>query len=237
MMVYAAVVAAGVGLLSQPAAAEQFQITIENVGVHPLSPAFFATHDATFDIFDEGAVASAEIEAIAEGGDTGPMAALAAGAPGVMDYAVAGADPIFPGEMETIMLEADEGHPYLSFASMLGVTNDGFMGFAYGDDAPMLFRLGGPQSYDFTLSYLESWDAGTEINTEAAEDIGALGGAGSPEEGGVITGPHPGILGIGDIDPALDFWGHDIAHITIVPEPASLALLGLGSLLLAMRRR
>jgi hypothetical protein len=223
------------GLVVGSASGDTFTFTVENVGVQPLSPVFVATHDATFDIFDEGAPASLQIEAIAEGGDTAPMVALAAGAAGVFDYAV-GSGVLMPGQTGTVTVMADASHPYLSFAAMLGVTNDGFIGVAYGDSALDLFRLGPPMSYDFTVSYLDAWDAGTEINTESADDAPALGGMGSPAEGGVITRPHPGILGIADIPLSFDFYGQDIAHITVVPEPGTLVLLALGLPWLFRRR-
>jgi len=216
------------------AGAEEFTVTIHNVGVQPLTPVFVATHDDTFDIFDEGAAATPELVAIAEGGDTGPMAALAAGAPGVLDFAVGGF--ILPGESTFVTVMADADHPYVSFASMLPVTNDGFIGLAYGDDALDLYRNGSPTLYSITLSYLEVWDAGSEVNTESALDVPGLGGDGSPDEFGVITKPHVGILGIGDVGPEFDFWGLDIARVTVVPEPAALSLLVLGGLAL-MRRR
>ncbi len=226
-------------LCSSFALGDTFTLTIENVGPQPLTPVFVATHDATFDIFDAGAAASPELIAIAEGGVTGPMELLASGAAGVLDFGVIGLAPILPGEFGTIELIADVDHPYLSFASMLPVTNDAFIGLAAGDDALDLFRGGTPMTYDFTLSYLDVWDAGSEINTELAEDVPALGGSGSPDEGGVITKPHPGILGIGDIGPEFDFFGLDIAHVMVVPEPGGLALLGvmLAVALPALRRR
>lgn len=227
--------ALALGLCVGTASGETFTFMIENIGVQPLSPVFVATHDATFDIFDEGAPASPEIEAIAEGGNTAPMVALATGAPGVLDFSV-GAGVIQPGESATVMVTADASHPYLSFAAMLGVTNDGFIGVAYGDSALDLFRLGPPMPYDFTVSYLDAWDAGTEVNTESAADAPALGGMGSPAEGGVITRPHPGILGIADIPLQYDFYGQDIAHITVTPEPTTLVLLTLTLPLLWKRR-
>ncbi|MBU0616597.1 MAG: spondin domain-containing protein [Planctomycetes bacterium] len=119
-----------------------FTLTIENVGVQPLTPVFVATHDATFDIFDAGVAASAELVAIAEGGDTGPLELLASGAAGVLDYGVVGLAPILPGEVGTIEIMADADHPYLSFASMLPVTNDAFIGLAAGDAALDRARTG-----------------------------------------------------------------------------------------------
>jgi hypothetical protein len=222
------------GLFSTAATGEEITLTIENIGVQPITPVFAATHDATFDIFDDGATASAELVAIAEEGMTGPMETLAAGAAGVLDFGVGAF--ISPGETTTVTLTADLDHPYLSFAAMLPVTNDAFIGLAYGDDALDLFRGGALQLYDFTLSYLQVWDAGSEVNTELAVDVPALGGTGSPDEGGVIFKPHPGILGVGDIGPEFDFFGQNIARITVVPEPGMLTLLAVAALMLIRRR-
>ena len=208
--------------------AEMFEFTITNVGVQPITPAFVATHDATVDIFDGGAAASAALEAIAEAGDTALMEALAGGSAGVFDFDVG--DFIMPGESTTVMVTADPAHPYLSFAAMLPVTNDAFIGLAYGDGALDLFRLDTPSFYDFTLSFMNVWDAGTEVNTELADDVPALGGSGSPDEGGVVTRPHPGILGVGDVGPEFDFFGLDVAHVTVIPEPAALIVLAIAGL-------
>ena len=217
--------------------ADEVTFTIENLGVQPLTPVFAATSDGSFDMFDAGSAASAELEAIAEGGVTGPMTALAGASSGVLDFGVGAF--IAPGDSTSVTLTTDPSHPYLSFAAMLPITNDAFIGLAFGDGALDLFRDGALTSYDFTLSYLEVWDAGTEINTELAGDVPALGGSGSPVEGGVITRPHPGILGVGDIGPGFDFFGLDIAHITVVPEPATIALclLGVATLITTRRRR
>jgi len=103
-----------------------------------------------------------------------------------------------------------------------------------GDNVLDLFRDGAATPYDFTLSYLDVWDAGSEINTELAADVPGLGGSGSPDEFGVITIPHLGILGIGDIGDEFDFFGLDIARITVIPEPATLLLMALGAF--ALRR-
>jgi hypothetical protein len=173
--------------------------------------------------------------AIAEEGDTGPMESLAMGAAGVLGYGVGAF--ILPGESTMVTVAADASHPYLSFAAMLPFTNDAFIGQAYMDDALDLFRFGSPTLYDYTLSYLNVWDAGSEVNTELMADVPGLGGSGSPDEGGVITRPHPGILGIGDIGPELDFFGLDVAHITVVPEPGTAIFLAAGLPVALLRRR
>jgi hypothetical protein len=219
-----------VALLTSTAQAEQFQITIQNISPNVLSPAFFGSHDATFNLFDEGAMASSAVEAVAEGGDTSLMVADAMAAPGVLDYGVTGG-PLFTGESSTTTVMANMAHPWLSFASMMGVSNDGFIGGALGDGAIDLFPGGMPFSGVIVLTHLDVWDAGTEVNDESAMSVGALGGMGGIDENGVITKPHPGILGIGDIPLSFNWVPGDVAQITITPEPASLALLAVGLLL------
>jgi hypothetical protein len=240
-MVYVAVMAGGIGLASQPAAAEQFEITIENLSPNVLTPAPFIAHDAGFDLFDSGSMVSAEVELLAEDGIPDGVVDLATGGLGdtVADFGVAGSMPIHPGESASVMIETDMAHPYLSFASMLAFSNDGFIGWAYGDGAKDLFPGGTPFMGVFMVTPDGVWDAGTEVNDELAGHVPALGaplGAGVDEHG-VLMRPHGGILGVGDIPIERNWTGGDVARITIVPEPASLALLGLGSLLLGMRRR
>jgi hypothetical protein len=240
-----ALCAAAVVGLSAGAHAAQFDIHILNLGPQPLSPVFFSTGNASFDIFTAGMPASEAIRMVAEEGDAGGLVAMAdAGLLGgtVMDYSVASpGGPIMPGESAMVSLNAQMSHRWLSFASMLGVTNDAFIGSAVGlgDFQIDLFQGGSPLFGTFTLSFLNVWDAGTEVNTESAEHISALGampGAG-PRENGVIHAPHFGILGIGDVPQGLNWYGGDVAQITIVPEPATLAALGLGALALVRRRK
>jgi hypothetical protein len=231
----------GLSVMALPAAAEQFQITIENLSPNVLTPAPFITHDAKFDLFDSGMTASAEIELLAEDGVPDGVLSLAKSGLGgmVADFAVAGAGPLGPGESATVIIEADPAHRYLSFASMLAFSNDGFIGWALGDEARDLFPGGTPFMGEIIITPKGVWDAGTELNDELAAHVPALGaplGAGV-DEYGVLSRPHAGILGIGDVPIERNWTGGDVARITIVPEPASMALLGLGALLLGTRRR
>jgi len=71
-----------------------------------------------------------------------------------------GPAPIFPGESYSFMIQAKPGD-YLSFASMLGKSNDLF--FSPGDMGIRLFQGRAPISGDIT-SHVMLWDAGTEVN-------------------------------------------------------------------------
>lgn len=227
----------------------QWTIVVSNVGPQPLSPIFFAIGDDTYDIFDAGAAASSAIKGVAEGGDvSGLIADAAAAGAAVADYGVVHpGSPLLPGQSAFIQLISYDTHQWLSFAGMLGMSNDAFIGSALGigDGQIDLWQGGEPLNAHFTISYLDVWDAGTEDNTESSLDT--IGGAGNPADtkaaGAVITSPHPGILGIGDIPVDRDWTGRDVARITIiptvVPEPASISVLaaGLGGMLLRRRKR
>lgn len=224
------------------AAAEQFQIRITNLSPNVLSPVPFIAHDGTFDLFDSGAPASSAIEAVAEAGDTTGvvnMAQAALGA-GVADYAVAGAAPLMTGQSATVILNTTMARPLLSFASMMGISNDGFIGQTTGDGPINLFPGGTPFMGTLIVTPADVWDAGTEVNDELMTTVGALGGAGGVDENGVITRPHPGILGVGGptgIPLSVNWTGGNVAMIEIVPEPTTLALLLAGGLCLRRRRR
>jgi hypothetical protein len=223
------------------ASASMFEITIENLSPNVLSPAPFITHDASFDIFDAGAPSPMPIERIAEDGQAEFLLTQADDAlgMGVSDYELAGAGPLMQGESATITLDTDMSHPYLSFASMMGISNDGFIGWAMGDGALDLFPGGSPLMGEYIIMPADVWDAATEENTESAEHVRALGAPvdAGIEENGLLFLPHAGILGIADIPIERDWTGGPVARVTITPEPASLALLALGGLTVLRRRR
>lgn len=231
-------VAVIVGLCAGTAAAVQFQITVTNLSPNVLSPMPLIAHDGGFDLFNEGAAASAAVEAVAEGGDTTGVINMAQAAMGgsVAAYGVAGAAPLGPGESAMITLDTDMMHPWLSFVSMMGISNDGFIGHTTGDGAIDLFPGGMPLMGAFIITPANVWDAGTEVNDESAATVGALGGMGGVDEFGVITRPHPGILGIGAIPADRNWTSGNVAMLEIVPEPASFLMLAAGGLLLRRKR-
>jgi hypothetical protein len=104
---------------------------------------------------------------------------------------------------------------------MLICTNDGFTGV---DGVKLPNRVG--QS---VTNYTQGYDAGTEINTEMFEDLvppcGPLTGQDSMGQGTGMSDPdlaengvihhHDGILGVGDLDPAINDWNNPVAKITV----------------------
>jgi hypothetical protein len=219
--------------------AVMFSVTVTNLGPQPLAPVFYATSNSSFDIFTNGTAASSAIEMEAEEGSPAGLLSLASGAgANVMSFG-ATTGPFMTGESRTFTINADTSHPWFQFASMLGITNDGFMGSAVGvgDNQIDLFQGGQPLTANFTVSFLNIWDAGTEVNSELMAHVPPNTGAGTAE-GGVIRSPHEGITGRGDIPTSLDWYGHDVARITIaaVPEPGTIAALALGIGVLLRRR-
>ena len=111
--------------LSAAAHADQFRLTLTNTGPQPLSPFFYSASTDQFNVFSTGGFASPGIKNIAEKGDASTMLGIAASASAVGTYGLLGASPLVPGASRTLVFEADAAHPYFSFASMLGKTNDG----------------------------------------------------------------------------------------------------------------
>lgn len=180
-----------------------YSVRVDNLTLtQPFSPPLFVAHAPGYNLFRLGAFASEGIQLIAETGNNGPATAAAASSPAVLDVVAQNA-LIFPGQYAMAAIKAPPG-ARLSLATMLGITNDGFTGV----DAFVL-PAGGSVSFD-----LISYDAGTEQNNELAAYVGALGGSMRAPTRFPI-GNHPGILGIGDMDPAMYGWTDPVARVTI----------------------
>jgi hypothetical protein len=202
-----------------------YQVEIENLtSGQPMTPALLATHRQPTGLFRVGETAGIGIREIAENGNLGPAMAGLATDKHVADFTVlfgAGPPPVLPGETVTGSIDTDRGAKYLSWASMLICTNDGFTGV----DGLRLPAKVGESATHFTSAY----DAGSEINTEDFADIvppcPALTGVPSSDpgtgssnpalaEGGVIH-HHTGIAGGNDLSVAIHGWTNPVARITV----------------------
>lgn len=184
------------------------EITFQNMMPEAiLTPPIFATdrHGCNVSFFEVGEFASSELEELAEGGNTTPLAVLFMnnGANIVQHN-----EPLLPGETITIEIPGNQSSE-LSIASMLLPTNDGFTG-ANAMSVRELLRDGG-------TALLRAYDAGTEGNSELFADIpGPFGGVGYIPGGGEgFVHSHPNLIGGGDADPATYRWGEFVAKISV----------------------
>jgi hypothetical protein len=204
-----------------------YRVTITNLTQgQPLTPPVLLTHSNKTDIFTLGEEASAEIQAIAENGNSAPLETALAGDPYVHQVVVAAA-PILPANdpggtgipnSASFEIKAFGIANYLSFISMLICTNDGFTGLD-------TIRLPRWKTTILTVAY----DARTEMNTEDFANMvppcqGLIGvmsddpGTGMTDpalaEEGIII-PHPGILGGVDLVQDVHGWTDPVAKIVI----------------------
>jgi len=215
--------------LSTPVLAQDLDITITNLthGSH-FTPLLVAAHTDTIHLFQTGAVASANLQAMAEGGDISGLTSDvdAAAADKVADPA---AGLLAPGASTSFSLSTGAGNDYLSTVAMILPSNDGFVGL------DSLKIPTAPGSYTYKLN---AYDAGTEANDEIVNGNGAPGLAGIPADPlgkngmnatGVTTTEnntkihiHRGVLGdtdlaagSSDLDSRIHRWLNPVARIVV----------------------
>jgi hypothetical protein len=243
----------GILVLAVTASAAPFRITVKNVapadGVR-ITPLWFGIHDGSFDTFDSGSPASAQLERLAEDGDPSFISGAFTGvADGVVFGPVTapGQPPIYhPGESSSVILDLDPSSDlYLSYLSMVIPSNDAFI----GNSDPTAYQISsGGKFQPLTIDVFGStvWDAGTEVNDEIPINTPLLGQM-APNtgltEGGLVQ-LHGGFLPGGNVlsaFPGADFTtpAYRVAQISVVPipEPASLLLVSIGAAAVGLRRR
>lgn len=215
---------------SESAPTRTFEITIQNLttaGGQTFTPPLVALHQGSKEFFQAGKAASYGIQEIAENGNLDPMIQGLMGDHKVSSYTVATSGDglpallLAPGEAVTVSLSAKPGSQFVSFASMLICTNDGFTGVRGGK---LPNKIG-----EEAVFYGAAYDAGTEINTEAFGDLvppcPALSGVPSDVPGSGMSNPdlaeggvvhhHEGIMGNGDLDPAIHGWANPVSMLTV----------------------
>lgn len=168
---------------------QAYRIRITNLtNFQPLSPPAAVLHDSKSHWWVVGSAASEALEKMAEGGDASALLALLPDNPQHASSAV-----LLPGVSEEFTLETDDmSESRLSIAGMLVNTNDAFSGL----DA---LELAGMQSGQTQVIYTNAYDAGTEMNSEAAGTIPgpADGGEGFNAARDDVTSVvtlHPGVV-------------------------------------------
>jgi hypothetical protein len=234
---YAAAAAAAVGVAGLAVASAgasppvaTYEVTIRNLTEgQPLTPPVVATHRAATGVFTVGQAASFGLKEIAENGNLAPLIASLGSDKHVYDTAAAAAPLVPPGlpgsamfgDSVTLTLTAAAGAKFLSFASMLICTNDGFTGV---DSLRLPDGLG-----ERVVVATNGYDAGTERNTEDYADIvppcQGLVGVSSGEPGTGVSNPalaeggvihhHPGIAGSADLLQEVHGWSDPVAEIAV----------------------
>ncbi len=193
----------------------RFEVSITNITKgQTFTPILVATHRGGVQIFELGSEASAELEAVAEAGDTGPLAAFLEGLPEVNDVQVV-AGLLGPGQTATVAVDARGPFRRVSVLSMLIPTNDAFFG---------LNGVKGPNGRETDVHVSPAYDAGTEVNDEICADIPGpqCGGSGALDAGADENGVvhiNAAIQGVGDLAPGVWDWRNPVARIVIRRAP------------------
>jgi hypothetical protein len=187
-------------------------VTITNLtppGSQPLSPPLFVVHSGRVDVWSVGQIASHVVAAIAEDANNAPAESALGQLHGVKDVFTGEGEAIPPGESRTYLVTTQRGFNMLTVLTMLVNTNDAFTGL----DGLNLPSQGITRMTD-------AYDGGSEVNNEL---IGFIPGpcCGNPfvrDPEGELIRHHPGILGVGDLDPDVYGWTDPVAMIEIEPD-------------------
>jgi len=187
-----------------------FEVTITNLTRgQSFTPILVASHRGTVDLFTLGEPASDSLTALAEGGNTAPLATELEANPRVMEVANSGG-LLGPGESVSVVVAGGRGVKRITLASMAIPTNDGFIA---------LDSVRAPRGQHAVSYVIPVYDAGTETNDESCANIPGpvCGGNGpSPEDDGEgYVHIHAGIHGIGDLSAADFDWRNPAVKVTI----------------------
>lgn len=172
------------------------------------TPIMVATHQWGIRLYNLGEAPSDALAAMAEGGDTGPLAALINATPKARTASSSGL--LDPGQTVTVTVASLKGSNHMSLAAMMLPTNDGFIALT---DVPL------PSGNQAVTYVSNAHDAGSEPNDELCGNIPGptcQGEGGSPGVGGEgFVHIHAGIHGIGDLEASEYDWRNPVARITV----------------------
>ena len=203
----------GFGMANAQASDDEgmYAVTVTNLTRgESFTPIMVATHTKGTHAFTLGSPASAELTAIAEGGDFGPLSTMLTDSGAAYDVATNGA-LLAPGASTTIMVKMADDFKYVTVTSMMLPTNDGFIA---------VNGVKGPKKkHGGRVIMSPAYDAGTEMNDENCMHIPGptCGGNGpSPESDGEgYVHIHAGIQGVGSLSSADHDWRNPAAKIVI----------------------
>lgn len=219
-------VATAVSLTSLQAQARDLTLTITNLTQgQSFTPRLVVVHDNSTNLFTAGQAASAELEALAEQGDTAPFTTFLGGGntatdePNVRTFGGL-VNPASSRAYSTFTVSDNLTH--LSLLSMLVPTNDAFVGL----DAWEIPTT--PGTYTININ---AYDAGTEANDEIAANmpnpatdpnVGTNAtGVTTTVEGAVhihrnVLGDTDNAAGSSDLDSTVHRWLNPVARLTVV---------------------
>lgn len=135
----------------------RYEVTVTNTTYgQVLTPPLIVVHTPRFAVFEPGDSASAALKALAERGNTAPLAAELESLPNVKGVTRADS-AIPPGHSLSIDIDSPR-FGSISVLGMLASTNDGF------------FAVQGLRPWQ-PVAWASAYDAGTEANTEMCTDI------------------------------------------------------------------
>jgi hypothetical protein len=177
-------------------------------GSQPLSPPLFVVHSGHVDVWSVGEIASHGVAAIAEDANNAVLESALPQMRGVKTVFTGAGGPIPSGATRSFMVETSGRFSRLSVVTMLVNTNDAFTGL----DSLRLGSRGHRPSLE-TMAY----DAGSERNNELKSHIPGpcCGNAFVRDPEGALIGPHEGIIGRGELSPALYDWEGAVARFAI----------------------
>lgn len=198
----------------------KYEVTITNITQgQTFTPFLVTTHKSSIALFELGSPASAELEILAEGGDTGPLAGVLEGVGRAVRDIRRGEGLLVPGASVSFTIKGDPRRDTLSLAAMLIPTNDTFV-------ALDTVRL----PYAGTATYMaRAYDAGTEANDQSCGNIPGprCGGEGhspvpGPDDEGFVHVSN-GFHELGETDPdgfevlgpAIYDWRNPVAFVTV----------------------
>jgi len=221
-----------IAFASSSVMAQDLSITVTNLtqGLH-FTPIITSAHSSDNHIFMSGTSATAELQAMAEGGDISGLASVLLNADANTNENPA-AGLLAPGTSTTYTLTNESANTHLSLAAMVLPSNDGFVGL---DSWEIPTEAG-----TYTIN-LNAYDAGTEANNEIVNGGGAPGVLGIPAAPGGDSGTngtgvtdtesntlvhiHRGNLGDNvmdggksDLNNSIHRWLNPVAKLTITVE-------------------